>query len=238
MADDANFIKGMEDLLGMDEQAVSKLIDRLDQDSLSALTDAVAAQDQEAAENIVRSFDTDEDVNPLFRNNAEHEERADDKKLKRAPNTHQFAQGDRVYVMQRGDDGKKKYIGATVEKPIGPGNTVAVKIDGKRKMIDHHRIFIEESVLGMVGVPNLQRIQQLAGLAPAGNNVQVEAQPLPNVNGEDDCAATQAMDALDALEAVLPNVRLADLKVIRQRLVGIQSSLNESIPSVGRNRKL
>jgi hypothetical protein len=241
---DPNFVEGMESLLGMDEQAVNKLIGKLDQDSLSALTDAVAHEDQEAAENIVRSFTTaDEEVNPLFRaGNQQHDELEDDKKLTQAPAGHQFGQGDRVYVMQRDERGKKKYVGATVEKPIAPGGTIAVKIDGKRKMIDHHRIFIEEGVLGMTGVPDLQRIQQLAGLAPAGNNTAVQAEPVPtatvNVNGgAPDDAACQAMCALETLEAVLPNVRLAELKTIRQRIIAIQTSMNESAPSLGRDRK-
>lgn len=233
-----DFLTGMKDLLGMDEQAVNKLIDKLDPDSLAALTDAVAQQNQDAAENIVRSFDTDEDVNPLFRggDKLDHEELEDEKQLKRAPKGHQFAPGDLVYVMKRDERGKKKYISATVEKPTGPADAVALKIDGNRKMVDSHRIYIEENVLGMVGVPELQRIQQLAGLAPAGQDV-VEMQPMPQVNAPNDDAACQAMSALDTLEEVLPNVRLVDLKVIRQRLVGIQTGLNESFPSVGRDRK-
>lgn len=239
---DANFITGMEKLLGMDEQAVNKLIDQLDPDALSALTDAVAHEDQEAAENIVRSYvNPDEEVNPLFRAGQEHDEREDDAKLAPAPRGHQFAQGDRVYVMKRDDRGKKKYIGATIENPIGPGGTVAVKIDGKRKMIDHHRIFIEEGVLGMTGVPDLQRIQQLAGLTPAGSDKTVQAEAVPtaavNVAATDDNAASQAMCALETLEAVLPNVRLADLKTIRQKMIAIQTSLNESAPGLGRDRK-
>lgn len=237
---DRNFTKGMEELLGMDDKGVERLIDQMDADLLTALTDAVAHGDQEAAENIVRSFDTDEEVNPLFRGK-DIDDDADaakpPKNIKRAPEDHQFSFGDLRYIMKRNDAGKKTYVGATVNKPVGPHETVGIKIDGKPKMIDRNRIYIEEGVLGMVGVPNLERIQQLAGLAPSGNDVNVQVDELPQVGGSGDPAVSQAMAALDP-ESALPNIRLADLKDVRQRIVTIQQCMNESVPSLGRTKKL
>lgn len=239
---DQNFMQGLEDLLGMDDKAVERLIDQMDDEpSLTALRDAVASGDQEAAENIVRSFDTDEEVNPLFRGK-DIDDDADEKKppknIKRAEPDHQFSFGDSVYIMKRDESGKKTYVGATVNKPEGPHDTVGLKIDGKPKMIDRNRVFIEEGVLGMVGVPNLERIQQLAGLAPSGNDVGVQVEQMPQVGGSGDPAVSQAMAALDSLESALPNVRLADLKDLRQRIVAIQACMNESVPSLGRAKKL
>lgn len=230
---DPGFLDGMEDLLGMDANAAKELLARMDVESLTALTDAVTNKDKDAAEKIVGSFDTDEDVNPLFRG-SEIEPKEDESEkpppnLKRAAKDHQFSFGDSVYVMRRDEHGKKKFIGATVYKPIGPHKTVGIKIDGKPKMTNYNTIFVEEGVLGMVGVPNLQRIQQLAGMQPGTQpamqpndpGVQVEQNDVP------DSAAQQAMSALDALEQALPNVRLGDLKAIRQRIVNIQTCMNE-----------
>lgn len=239
---DDDFMDDMHSLLHMDAKAVKVLIGRMDADSLTALTDAVTAGDQEAAESIVTSFDTDEDVNPLFRGKdlKGTDDDADKKKLKRADDDHQFAYGDSVFIMRRDEQGKKKFIGATVYKPVAPHKTVGIKIDGTPEMIDHNMVYIEEGVLGMVGVPNLQRIQQLAGMAPAGTDT-IHVEQIPQVvDGNDDCAVTQAMGALDALEQALPNVRLADLKAIRQRLMTIQQCMNESAPpgGLGRARKV
>ena len=83
---------------------------------------------------------------------------------------------------------------------------------------------LDEQVLGMTNVPNLERMQQLAGIQPAEIAVQ------PQSSGElDTCAAAdQVMEMLDMVAAILPNVRLADLKAIRQRIVTLQTSMNES----------
>ena len=62
-------------------------------------------------------------------------------------------------------------------------------------------------------------------------------EPLPEADPEPDDALGQAMCAFDTLEAALPNITLADLKGVRERLTALQTSLNETV-NVGRVRKL
>jgi hypothetical protein len=59
----------------------------------------------------------------------------------------------------------------------------------------------------------------------------------PDAHPAPDDPLGQAMMAFDTLEATLPNITLADLKCVRERLTALQSSLNETV-NVGRVRKL
>lgn len=236
--EDRDFVEGIHTMLGLDEDAVEKLIDQLDADQLTNLADAVANNDKSAAQEITDSVETDEDVSPLFRG-TDIEGKEQQKKRRKVSSRYQFSHGDDVQVEVRDPETHKvEYQDGTIFLPHGPGKTVGVKIEGKAKMVDRHLVHkLEEGVLGMVGVPNLQRIQQLAGIpqqaeapvAPA--EISVEA-----AQGGDDCAVAQAMAALDALENVLPNVRLADLKNIRQRIIALQTTMNESA-DLGREKK-
>ncbi len=87
--------------------------------------------------------------------------------------------------------------------------------------------------MGMVGIPGLQRMQQLAGIQPQVSIEPIqepEEQSAMNSNITDRVMddVSRACDALDTLEEVLPNIRLADLKNIRQRFYDVQRTLNEN----------
>jgi hypothetical protein len=81
-------------------------------------------------------------------------------------------------------------------------------------------------VTGMVAMPNLERMQQLAGIPAQGSPTEIAAPGQEVIDPT--CAAEQAMAALDTVETVLPNVRLADLKTIRQRILSLQTQMNET----------
>lgn len=241
---DVDFVEAMHDLLDMDEKAVEQLLDKLDANQLQDLTDAVAKKDRAAAEKVIGNFNTDEEVNALFRGKNLD---VSDKQKKPTPNADgkaQFAFGDDVQVTLKDTNGKAHQVTGTVSQPDGPEgtDTIVVRIKGKSKVVDkRHVTKLDENVLGMVGLPNLNRIQQLAGIqstAQPQNEPPQLALPAPDAAPDD--PSSQAMCALDTLEAVLPNITLADLKAVRQRLNALQTLMNESMgrSMVGRTRKL
>lgn len=243
--DDAGFMKGMKSLLGMDDDLVEQLLDTLDNDSLLALTDAVSKQDKDAALAIVKSFDNDVHVNSLFRGK-DVQEKDQKKKPVKPPDDYVFSIGDDVAIKSTNEEtGEDEYISATVFQPNAPGDTIGVKIEGKPKMVEKDEVFtLNEMVMGMVGVPNLQRIQRLAGISgQMASQEPVTIEPVQDtqpVQSPID-AVQQASSALDTLNDALPNVRLADLKIIRQRIIDMQAKMNECIAiatPAGRAKKL
>ena len=223
--DDPSFMQGMHDMFGMDDEQIEQLLDKLDAESLASLTDAVAKQDKQAAQEVIQSFEADDELNALVRTKDEKDDKRSLKPKKTPvppPKGHQFGIGDDVAIKDDDDS----FVTATVFKPRAPGNTIGVKVDGKLKMVDKDKVYVlKEMVLGMIGVPNLQRMQQLAGIQSNGELPVIQQPVIGQQN--DDAAAAHAMRALDELEQVLPQVRLADLKDIRQRLIDLQRSINE-----------
>lgn len=255
-ASDVNFIKEMDDLLGMDEAAVEALLDKLDTTQLQELTDAVAKKDHAAAEQVIDSLNTDEEVNALFRgkNFDIGEEEEDPGEHSHEVNNEgdgQFAIGDDVLVSLLDKKGNRHSVSATVSIPDGPEdtNTIVVRIKGKPTVVDKRRVEnLDENVIGMIGMPNLARIQQLAGIAAQGSmmptqnseseDVSPPSPPFTLSEPEPDDPMGQAMAAFDTLDAALPNIILADLKCIRERLSALQLSLSENVTKFGRKRKL
>lgn len=273
---DASFMQRMEQEFGMDKRAVEKMIERLDSNQMSDLNDALANDDEETVKHIIGSVDTDEDVNPLFRGEDVEGKSGPKKKRHKVSTRYQFGIGDDVHVPkidpETGEEvrdpktGEPEYEDGTVYLPNGPEfkgkPMIGVKVEGKPRMVPRNKVQkLDETVLGMVGVPNLQRMKQLAGIQqPAGNAVEIEEpvesddsglavqqvqksenwqpQPQPTqVAAPNDDAAAQVDAAFDAIETALPCVRVADLKGIRQRLTALQTMLNEGRTSMGRARK-
>lgn len=174
------------------------------------------------------------------------EKASDDKDKKtpvKPPKDYEFIIGDDVAIKTTDDDGKESFVSATVYKPQAPGNTIGVKIDGKVKMVDKKDVYmLKEMVMGMTNMPDLSRMQQLAGIQPQAS-VSIEKAPTPcdqpmmyDREEEDMNDVTKALSALDTLENVLPNVRLGDVKTLRDRINGILISMNETL-SPGRAKK-
>ncbi len=238
--EDPDFVKGMQSLLGMDEEKVKDLIDRLDSETMTALADAVANHDQASAAQIAQSQGTDEEVNPLFRGDNVNDNARKKKHRRKVAANYEFNHGDDVQVRVRTIDPKTgvaraHYEDGTVYIPDGPDGTIGVKIQGKSKMVDRKRVrkleegALDEGVLGMVDIPDLERMQRLAGIQPATQEIAVQSGGFADDPADPCAAAQQAMQALDAVAALLPNVRLADLKAIRQRILALQTSMNESV---------
>lgn len=233
---DQDFMDGMQNLLGMDDDAVQNLLDHLDNNSLMALTDAVSQNDKNAASAIVRSFD-ENPVNSLFKGK-DIEEKDEKKRPVKPPSDHIFAIGDDVAVKSPNEEtGKVDFISATVFQPNAPGDTIGVKIKGRPKMVEKDEVYAltEMGVMGMVGIPDLQRMQQLAGVISQTPAVEAPPQPATNFAPASD-SLSRAVCALDQLECTLPNIKLADLKMIRQRITAMQTQMNESLKA-GRLKK-
>ena len=100
---DLDFMDGMKELLGMEQEDIEKLLDSLDTDSLLALTDAISEKNKKEAERIISK---DENINDLFFSN--------DKKKKKhpvkPPHDHQFVYGDDVAIIVHNDDTDKKNL--------------------------------------------------------------------------------------------------------------------------------
>jgi hypothetical protein len=250
---DTDFLDRMHALFDMDEKHVEALLDKLDDIQLSDLTDAVANSDKKAARRIIDLIEPDEEenVNALFRGKNLVSKKK--KRLKPSDGKEtQYAFGDDVSVTFRDKNGRIRHKTGTVSKTEGPQNTnsVVVSIEGKDKVIPKDKVArLAEGVLGMTNVPDLTRMQQLAGIQP---QVQPEAQVQAIAVEEVPAGSTgeevdqndplcQAMCALETLEGVLPNIRLCDIKDVRARIVALQTMMNESVRReagpLGRRRK-
>jgi hypothetical protein len=235
--DDDDFIAKVHALLGLDEDRIKTILDELSADDMVQLADAVSQNDRAAAEETIGTLadETEETVNPLFLGNTIDDHPADERKMTRRRSKH-FAIGEEVEIdIGHDKHGKVKTIRATVINAHQPGNTVMVKYEGKRKMVDRDRVHaireLQETVLGMTAMPSLQRIQRLAGILPTAELA------MPSEGAAEVCSPMErATAALDDLEENLPSIMLADLKVLRQRVQSIQAKMNEA--SQYRRRKL
>jgi len=258
--DDINFMEGMKELLGLENEQVEALLDELDSQSLVALADAIAKKDKIAAKNIIGSFE--DELSSLFRSkNIEPSKRDDKKKPIKPPKDYEFSIGDDVAIRtpktneETGEEDGHEFISATVFKPNAPGKTIGVKIDGKSQMVNRDDVYmlkedkLKEMVLGMTNMPDLGRMQQLAGIqAQPQTQTEVEVEQVrPSQNDQpmmydreeegEMNDMVHCLSALDTLENALPNIRLADVKTIRARINGIVNKMNETL-SPGRAKKL
>jgi hypothetical protein len=225
--EDVNFLRGMESLLNMKADEVEKLIDTMDADQLTTLADAVANNNKDQLQQIIDSIHSDEDVNPLFRGENINAGKRIKKHRRKVADNYGFKFGDDVQVRVFDPDTKQySWQDGTIHIPDGPDDTVGVKIEGKARMVERGKVRpLTENmgVTGMVSMPNLERMQQLAGI-PQGSTTEIAASGQETIDPT--CAAEQAMAALETVEMVLPNIRLADLKVIRQRILDLQTAMS------------
>ena len=197
------------------------------------LADAVANNDEAELQQIVDSIHRDEDVNPLFRGENINAGQRIKKHRRKVADNYGYKFGDDVQVRVFDPATKQhSWQDGTVHIPDGPDDTVGVKIEGKARMVERGKVrpLTEHmGVTGMVAMPNLERMQQLAGIPASSPEIAAPGQEMA-VAGQEmidpTCAAEQAMAALDTVEAVLPNVRLVDLKAIRQRIMDLQTAMN------------
>jgi len=248
MADmnDGGFIERLGKLLGIDREKAEEMLDKLDGDALLTLTDAVAKNDASAAKRILAPHGMEEGDVPAAAEEASDEDAEVVKHGRRKKRSGDEEPSDGIVEFGVGDAVEVNGDDAIVKIPHGPGGTVGVLIGGKLKMIDRKKVRpvgdalkLDEMVLGMTGIPSIQRMQELAGIstasfeAPETSPVQVAvgaAEP-DNSEGGDanspECAKAAVMACLDELERHMPNLRVADLKDVRKRIYDLTARLNE-----------
>ena len=238
--EDADFVDKMGSMLDIEREEIEQILAELDSDSLIELTDAVSNGENERVEDIISKNET---INPLLYKNKKTKHK---KRPTTPPKDHVFVIGDDVAIRVKDKNGGHKFVSATIYQPDAPGNTIGVKIEGKPRMVDKQNVLtLKEMMMGMTGVPNLNRIMQLAGVSSSADftpytidSNPVNTEIIDDVE-EDECNPIDtAMNALDTLEHVLPNIKLSDLKVIRQKISELQMKMNESIIPQGRKRKI
>jgi len=237
---DVTFMDRIKDMLGLDRDEASDRLEALDSDDLIDLTDAVTKGDKDRAKRIMDIEQTEEDedsrkdINPLFGPDTHNvEDDTEDKEEEPKASTGRrrkekesdesgaaFDIGDKVTM------GKKSGV---VEIPRGPSNTVGVRMDGRLHMVDRNKLSrLDEHVIGMTGIPDIARMQMLAGIAPSSSATVIDVTPAEEHGSDLSDSARVADEALTALEREIGNVKVADLGSIRRRLNAITNRLNES----------
>ena len=246
---DADFIDNLQRLLGVDPKKLELLIPKLNPNVLTDLAGAVSNNDKkEAMALILQGREQKMSEDKLIVKKTKNPERKT--LLDMDMNDYfQFNVGDKVKV-----NGKD----ATIKLPNGPGNTVGVMIGGKMDMVDRKDVKkVDESVLGLANIPDIKRMQELAGIANSGmddmNDTGVDANPTVEIQSIDpeegisfdsdidmDCCGDNALALLDQIAAMLPNLRLSEVSATRKRINQIMTQMNESInakPTI-RKRKI
>jgi hypothetical protein len=231
---DVDFVEGIKKLLGIDAKNVEVLLPKLDPATLIDIASAVTNSNKQKALSLIR----------IGRENAQKDkisQMSEDQLVNRKPidkkskektmlldtEYHEFNVGDAVEI-----DGEE----ATVKLTKGPDNTVGVMIKGKMQMVDRKDVKkIEEGVLGMTGIPDLRRMQALAGIAEVP---EVSAPEIATVEFDSDMdmdssdsnsCGTMALALLDKVKCMLPDLRLAEISAIRKVMMEIQTQMNESV---------
>jgi len=193
---DFEFTSALEKLLGISEDEVGDLIEKLEMDQINDLITACQNDDAEAAKKAIGADTEEVEGEPelsdhelmakkLFspKDKAKAEKTTKARILKKSETElgedtdagHSFNIGDPCAV-----DGEE----GTVKIASAPGDTVGVMINGELKMVDKKNVHkLEEGVLGMTGMPglkpnsDLQRIRELAGLGAADEGSFDEPEP-------------------------------------------------------------
>lgn len=235
-----DLITTIADLLHADAARVEQRMDDLDINQMLDLVDAVAMNDP-ARVHALMGGGMDE---------AEQEEtpprRARATRARKDPpveeSGYQARIGDDVLV-----DGKE----ATVKIARGPNDTVGVMIDGELTMVNKGQVRpLTEHVLGMTMLPDLKRMQELAGIAgiatdapepptAPGSAVEVlDVTPEPETACATETPKTAIDAAIDQLERLLPMLRVGDYKDVAQRIQKALNVINESLGEVLGARRL
>lgn len=235
--EDSAFSIELKKIVDIDDEKLDQLLELLDSDEIMDLTDAVAKEDKERVNNIinlVNKFESDKEdekidtdsISSLFNKPKEEKKIDTDKKIDKTDRKDGKDTKEKDVVFSVGDEvtvGKEK---GTIRIPDGPGNTVGVVIQGKVKMIDREKVQkLEESVIGFSNIPSVQRMKELAGLYSEEPSTTTAVIHIEDKVDPDEACCT-ANDALCALEAAIPNMRVSDLKDIRQRLNDLFAKMN------------
>lgn len=244
---DIDFIDNIKRLLGVDAKGVEALLPKLDPAVLIDLAAAVTDSNRPLVMQLIRA--------------GRLKHMAEERLITRQRKDNPDADDGGFSTLNVGDNVTAHGATGTVKLPKAPGNTVGVMIDGSLEMIQRKDIaIVAEGVFGMSNIPDLRRMQALAGIAsPDGGVAGIDAdvglpddaddpavidltpmrpQPQgPGLQGDGEAMAAcgdQAMALLDQLATMLPDLRLADIKTIRKRMSDITMQMNESVGFAGR----
>jgi len=234
---DADFMDNLKKLLGMDVKNIETLIPKLSSSVLIDLADAVTHNDKKTVLKLIKAgreeaAELEESMSEDWLNKKDESK----KKILIDSEIH-YNVGDAVSY-----DGKK----ATVKISNGPGSTVGIMIGGRLEMVERKDIKkINEHVLGMSVIPDIKRMQELAGITSdsslnADKKSVVEIEPIETETEDMDCG-NSAIAMLDKVAEMLPDLKLSEIKEIRKRLLNIQMQMNESFeekPKLGRKLKV
>lgn len=205
------------EMCGLEKDAVSGRLEKMQVNQVLDLLDAVAAGDESRTKELLGAgakkegeeqsdADADEfEISPLFmKGDSGPGKKVDDENIEEED--HDPNMGDEVRV-----DGED----ATVKVLHGPRDTIGVQMDGNTVMVNKDQVKrvkkIEEGVVGMGPVSNLRRIQELAGLPPSAEMAR-ESNPLaPGRVGEPMPAEEPEMDAGEAEVEYFSPERIATL---------------------------
>lgn len=218
---DTDFADNIKRLVGIDAKGIEVLLPKLDPKILIDLAAAVTNSDKVETLRLIRAG--------RFKAMSEdqlHPRKPVEARVRKGPET--LLDDESFVDLSIGDAVEFEGNKAVVKLPKGPGNTVGVTIKGKMEMVNRKDVSkIDEGVLGMTAMPNLARMQQLAGIPDV---TEVPIAPVEAaISVEDTDVGSHAMGLLDQLTAALPNLRLGDLSAVRKRMNEISVKINESV---------
>lgn len=235
----SDFMMKLTGLLGQDKDAITKKIEGLGIDDVIGLLDATATDDTAKIKAILGKSESLDDDNSV---------KIED------PTKSESAEDEDKFIGNIGDDVRVGDEEGTIKIPHGPNNTVGVMIDGKLRMVKAKDVKpLKEGVLGFAPMLDLQRMQQLAGIAApeAANDEEEESTvEMAPIMGEQPVTASNVryitradlmqipvesplpfgtlMALMNDIERSLPELKVKDAKEIRARLNQLMTKLNES----------
>ena len=87
---------------------------------------------------------------------------------------------------------------------------------------------VTEGVLGLTCIPDLARIQTLAGLPQTATEIEIEPKRLQPVYDGSELDLDGILDAFERIERSVGDLFIKDAKIVRERLQRLSQRLNES----------
>lgn len=230
---DKNFLSQLENLLGVDEKIDTGAIDDLGVDDMLDLVDAVNKGDKDAANRIIADTNEKEEekvegdnLDRIFKHD-DDEDDDEEEEIAYSDEDYLASVGDQVAV-KLGD----KVVKGTVKYAFGPSDTVGVMVKGKLKMVKRDRVkALNENfggVMGMTPMPSLSRMQKLAGVTIAEPEPEIAPVSMEIIEPMTKLTPAEIVDVLDQVEDCIGDLRVADMKPVRERLNRLIQKLNES----------
>lgn len=239
-----DLISTIANILHEKPSRIEAKVDALDINTMIKLVDAVANEDIELIKSTLAMGmsektdgedgldDADDDIDINLDDDDDDDDDEDDKHIH-----------ERAFDVNIGDEVSVNGEDGIVKIAHGPNNTVGVLIDGEITMVHRGEIKpLKEHVLGMTNMPDLKRMQQLAGImidniAPADMQslstepqAPIEVIDVPSDGCDGNCDPKIAIDdAIEKIEQLLPQLRVGDYKDVTQRLQKAMNVIYESL---------